>query len=202
MEPHIIGFIRRKAGRWSRRIPGIDGDVDDLVQEGRCALMAAMPRYDPERPLHVYMGGVLDRCYAKILRDVLARKRTPHVDELDAETGEWRSVPCPTIPIDPATIQATTENDVEADLIRGELIAEITDLLYDQLTDVQAHVLDCYLSPEPELYFTARNLSGQYKPNARHIAMFLEIPVTQVEYALKKIKSEARAIIVRLSKGE
>lgn len=200
-EPKIAAFIRRKAKRWSHRIPGSEGDVDDLVQEGRCAVMVALPKFDPNtRPLTVYMGAVLDKCYAKILRDVLAQKRTPHIDEWDVELETWRTVPCPTIPVDPTTIQAMSTTDVEGELIRGQMVAQITDLLYDRLTDIQAHVLDCYLSPEPELYFTARNLSGQYTPNVRHIAMFLKVPVTQVEYAVKKIRAEARAIIERLER--
>jgi len=202
-EPQIVAFIHRKAIVWSERIPGPDGDVDDLMQEGRCALLAALPGYDPSRgrPLHVYLGGVLDNCYGKILRDVLAQKRTPHIDEWDEDRGEWTSVPCPTIPVDPADIHtAAYDVDMEENLARSERVAEITDRLYARLSDIQCHILDCYLSPEPELYFTARNLSGQYMPNIRHIAMFLEVPVTTVEYGVKKIRAEAARIIARVAR--
>jgi RNA polymerase sigma factor (sigma-70 family) len=188
----VIGLIKAKARRWARRFPDRDGDVDDLVQEGRCALLAALPGYDPEvRPLNVYIGSVLDRCYARILRDALTQKRNPHVWEVDPETGDRHRVPAPTVPV--WEVEVDDGRDLEADVDHSRRVRWTLMKLIECLNPLERRVLECYVSPPADLIRTAANLTDRRGITAGHVALYLGVTRTKVEHAVRKIRREGTA---------
>lgn len=78
-------------------------DEDDLRAEGRAALLAALPKYDPaaDASVQTYAKGVLAKKYGNILREALAWKRRPHMKQTDSQ-GVAQLVACPTLHLDAA----------------------------------------------------------------------------------------------------
>jgi hypothetical protein len=210
-EGQVIQFIRSKARRWSARGAG---DVDDLVQEGRLALLSALEKWDPAvGPLHKYLGRVLDNTYGSMLAFVLAQRRAPYVWERDEAEGEWKRVPYPVLGISappnrtPGDFDSdgmflgglspiigsglVDENTPEELAVTSETAGKANNILIritHRLTDIQKGVLGCIVRPPAGLLITARNLTGAYEVRLCHIAMYLGITKNQVDHSIAVIR--------------
>ncbi len=177
VEPTMINLIRHKAERWHRKGAG---DVDDLVQEGRVVLVNVIETFDEQKgkPFHVYLGKCLDFRYHEILRNALTQQRTPHIWEL--EGTDWRRVPCPTFSLDDLCREPEMTINVDEMIEAKRLLIA----LQFNLSPEHRRVLECLIRPPPELIATARNMTGSYKVEYKHIAIYLGVTVDTVKYAV------------------
>jgi len=86
------GLIKTKA-RYVQRYTVPTLGVDDAIQEGRLALLAAMLRFEYNRShgdLRRYVGRVLDNTFRGMITEALARSRMPRVTYMDGDTWAER----------------------------------------------------------------------------------------------------------------
>jgi RNA polymerase sigma factor (sigma-70 family) len=216
VEPKLIGFIKTKARRYASRGNGIL-DFDDLLQEGRCALMHALGSFDPERgkPLHVYLGRILDNTYRDMLHNALNPTNCPHIWR-HGEDGEWQKVPHPAMSLEGASEEsedapahqvvdeATPDPEAAARTSESDMRAKVFVLrLHRRLNEREKAVLACIRQPDAGLLITARNLTGGYRINNIHIAAYLGITRCQVDASLHAVRKAACDILVEMSeKGD
>ena len=211
-EPKMLGLIKTKARRWHTRGAG---PFDDLVQEGRCALLQVLRTHDPDlRPIHVYLGKVLDNKYGQMLESVLTQKRTPHIWEQEGD--EWRLIPYPALSLDaPALSHGDGERSVDLVADAG-MTPEQTAIVHDKevqakvllirlrarLSPKQRRVLDCLIKPSGNLAITARNLTGgSQRVCNTHIAAYLRTTKNSVDHAILMIRRNARVLIAEMAEG-
>lgn len=211
-EPKLIGFIKTKARRYAQRGGGLL-DYDDFVQEGRCALMHALGSYDPERgkPLHVYLGRIIDNTYRDMLHRVLNPTNCPQIWR-HGEDGEWQKVPHPALALDgsgedgdEAAFQVEDGNpspEAHMESSESEMRAKVFVLrLHRRIGEREKAVLGCIRQPDAGLLITARNLTGNYNINNIHIAAYLGITRCQVDGSLHAIRKAACEILVWMSEN-
>lgn len=203
--------IARRARRWSRMGAG---DPDDLAQEGRIALLDALPKFDETRgDLEVYAGRVLNSRFGNLLRDALRWKRRPHITD-HAPDGSRRSIPCPTLSIETVSsepkedprrsgrlhfeIVPSPDPDPEAVAFHAERLEEIARtiaIVREKLTPTEGLVLDAYLRPSAALLVTARNLGTAERAEISQIALFLGLSHSTVDGALRRVRRLAAGVV-------
>jgi DNA-directed RNA polymerase specialized sigma24 family protein len=213
---NVINLIKYKARRWAGRFPPADADVDDLVQEGRAALLKGLESWDASKgPLHKFLGVVLDNTYSSLLAKVLAQRRFPYIWEKDEDSGDWRRIPIPLLSVDVVMDGDSSKDDkwattpsglMEEETPEGYAITseiarradEILLRLPARLTDVQRGVLECLVRPPAALAITARNLTGGYEVRQSHIALYLDITKNQVDHSVAVIRRNIIELIAEL----
>jgi RNA polymerase sigma factor (sigma-70 family) len=174
------------------------GEEDDLVQEGMITLASAFERFDGARAnAKTYARGVLKRKYSKALRDAKRQKRVPQVWQ-ETPTGR-RLILCPMVSLDEITVRYRHELEDESAWPETAAIEEIDQSetirhIMECLNPFQAQVLRLWLAPTAGLLATARNLTGEYTVQQKHIAIYLGVPASRVETVLKKV----RALVISL----
>lgn len=218
IEKMVRPVVRHMARAYARAGAG---EEDDLFQEGLITLSAAFARFDGGRAnARTYARGVLSRKYNNALRDAKRQKRAPRVWE-QSEKG-WKLVPCRTVSLEGLAGNAVTAGYWEGSEVgrrrfgggqftapvderpgpEAEAVEEIdqSEAIRDVmacLTPFQEKVFRLYLAPSAGLLATAWNLSGNYTVQIRHLAIYLGVPASRVEVALREI----RAIVSSLDAG-
>lgn len=207
-EPTLRPVIRRLAKRWSDRGAG---EVDDLVQDGSAAILAALGKYDHRRAnLRTYAAGILQRAYSKALRDRLRHRRTPRIWQRSEEG--WALVPCATVSLDAPHLSNRDRHetsdgpqkvgdrlrddgaDPEACAVQSGTQRESLAFVARHLSEFQREVLRLYLRPSPGLLAVARNLSGTYDVTLPHLAAYLGVPFSRVDYAMRQVRKTVVAL--------
>lgn len=201
--------VKQRAHLWSRRGAG---DPQELEQEGRLALLAALPKFRPGGDLRGYGRGVLDKRFGNALRELLRWKRRPHITDRTA-TGERRSIPCPTLSIeqprkeyDPDYLSLVEHIpaqglDPEETALRAEHLRRISQVMThvrERLTSAERTILDAYVSPPAALLVTARNLGTGNHAEISQIALFLGVTHSTVDAALRRCRRLAASILWEL----
>jgi RNA polymerase sigma factor (sigma-70 family) len=189
------------------------GDEDDLIQDGLVALADAFRRFDGTRAnARTYARGVLTRKYNNALRDARRMKRVPMVWKVD-ERGR-RQVPCPLVSLDqlmmdareslnaasrarrfdgfsePIEQRAGPETEAVEEIDQSDAIRTVLECL----DPFQAKVFRLWLCPSAGLLATARNLTGCYTVQVRHIAIYLGSTTSRVEGALREVRTLVAAL--------
>lgn len=184
IRPVLLHMARRFAG-------GNPAEADDLYQTGSIALLSAINDYRPERgEVGPWAREVLRRTFSKLIRDRCRKRRTPHV-WAQTESG-WEFVPVGTTTLDgadditPAPDQTPEEQAAERERERAALAR-----VHRKLTPFQRKVLDLYLAPTPALLAVARNTTGGFKIDQKHLAAVLGVPLSRIDYAIRQIRRVA-----------
>ena len=154
-----LRLIRFHAGRYA-----LNGDVDDLVQEGLIALLAAIPQYDPT--LQRSFSTFAQVCICNRMRSFVRRElRMPapaeeYLNELDAQ-GEM---------VDPET--------PETIFIKKESFAHARMQVMAMLSDREWEILQCMLS------------GMSYAEAAERLGL----TVKAVDNAMQRIRRKMRAV--------
>ena len=208
VEPKLMGFIKNKARTYTAKGGGLL-DYEELVQEGRCALMHALGSYDPGKgkALHVYLGRILDNTYRDMMIKVLSPTNCPRIWRRTEE--KWERVPYPTLSMDAARELDEEPEQIPDDGIdpetaacnaESELRAKVFLMrLRQRLSPRECEVLECVRQPDAGLLTTARNISNSYNVTNQHIAAYLGISKGQVECAIGNIRRTSSAILMELS---
>jgi RNA polymerase sigma factor (sigma-70 family) len=189
MDSRLDRVVLLRARAWAANGAG---DVDDLAQEARIALLDAVPRWraDGGATLETYVARVCDRRFSKLLREATRQRRRPGIWVERDGTRKW--VPCQTVSFDP--MYSDTSPSPEDALIsreqeqeRARIVAEVLARIRAQLAPAQVRVLDAYLDPPAALCIAARNL-GHSGVGPSSIALYLGLPESVVMTALRRAR--------------
>lgn len=215
VEPDLLRMMRCRARQAARR--GLC--EDDIFQEMRCAVLAALPAWDPNKlELTAFMSVVIHRAFVKQLVSSRSWKSNPKIMVRDEETGQMKQIPCPTVSMTELTQRsphptvgaaaATAEHAAVYDLDRRreftdpgagpEEVYEASCVLARRKTRVDA--IRAALSPmhrrvldtllEPPAELHALGRNLGSSPfKTPVLAAYLRVPRDKVEYAIKRIRA-------------
>lgn len=192
VEQKMLPFIRAKAAKL-KRLSGMD--FDDVVQEGRMALLKGITKYASrggDKELERYVGRVLTNAFHLLLYEQMAQCRMPKaVVQLD---NEWVKISVPPISLDYVMdIQQDKSPNPEEQLNRVDLsdLARLFRLkMFNLLTGRDLDVFNCKVNPPMDLLIMIRNLGGDYNktPSNVHIAKYLGVNKSAIDYSLHNIR--------------
>lgn len=173
---------------------GLDGmDVDDAIQEARLMILLSMRRYDFNKgDLASYMSRVVTNTCNALYHKTTQWRRMPRVEVRDEQTGEIKAVPTRPGSYDQ---RAEAGDEAPADFPSPDArldwqesvdqASELEHAIFQALDEREAQVLRCRLHPPPEL----RKIVGEGDPSNVHIAEYLGISKSQIDWALYKIRN-------------
>lgn len=192
MEP-IIRAKSWKISRW------LDIDIDDAIQEGRIALLAAMARFDYNKSggkLDNYIAKVITNTYNGIMYDILNSARMPRAT-VRGPDGDWVEVPRPPMSLDGLLdVGYEPESNLAApdrEIMEGANLGAIKKFKMRVMFSLKKRDRDvfmCKVNPPVDFLKMVENLEGDIdKPTNIHIAKYLDLGKNAVDLSLFRIRS-------------
>jgi len=196
----MMPLIRRKASMAQRAVAGMD--FDDLVQEGRLAILSALASYDEKKgPWRKYVGVVLKNTFNGLIGHSRAHCRMPRM-LVDGEAGEKRLAPVAPASLDDVAEPSAEEENAEEQaqlLEKKKQVFEAHRRIRKRLKPNYCAVYDCMVTPSAEFMKFVRDMGGNPdKPMLEEIAAYVGISKQSVDYGIHRI----RMLFVELTKGE
>ncbi len=191
LERTMLPLIKAKARRIKKFTGGVD--MDDAIQEGRLALLAALAKHDPNKgPLDRYVSVCLNNAYNGLLYKMLSVTRMPRA-VVRAPNGEQMSVPYPPLLLGNMDMAVSDEYftpEIECQHTEMEEQARIFKLkLLNNLKGRDRDVFECRTNPSVDFLKMVQNVNGNiYAPTIQHIAQYLGVSKNSVDWSLYKIK--------------
>jgi RNA polymerase sigma factor (sigma-70 family) len=210
VESAMLPLIKMKANRVWQCHHGID--YDDVVQEGKVALLSAMTGYDYNKgDLRPYLSSVLDNTYKIMIHEMLCPSRMPQ-RKLPVKPGEVQTTKHASIqslwPVSLDGILANSEQGAER--LKGSIDLAIKtpspeDMAVFKDKEKQArafrlamlkclkrrerHVFFCRINPPSALLKMAERAGNNRQgPTNLHIAEYLGLSKNSVDWSLHKIR--------------
>jgi len=208
LEREMMPLIKAKASK-IRKFAGYE-DMDDALQEGRLALLAALIGYDEEKGngLSKYVGTILDNTYRHMLYRMLSETKVPYAIEQTIEGG-WMKRPSRPVSLslldedgyeflEPVSSRQSPEDEVlEGQLKEQARLFKLK--LLNTLKGQHKIVFECKTNPPVEFLKMVSNMGGDiYKPTNIHIAKYLGVTKNSVDTSLYRI----REIFTAMARGE
>lgn len=192
LERTMLPLIKAKARRIRKFTGGID--MDDAIQEGRLALLAALVKYDPNKgPLDRYVGVCLNNAYNGLMYEMLSVTRMPRAI-VRGDSGEWEALPCPPLSLDnlDGTYPDQVTPESECQDLELKTHARVFKLkLLNGLKGRDRAVFECRTNPPVDFLKMVQNVCGDiYAPTIPHIAQYLGVAKNAVDWSLYKIKAQ------------
>lgn len=213
LERTMLPLIKAKARRVRKFTGGLD--MDDAIQEGRLALLAALSKYDADKgPLDRYVGVCLNNAYRGMVYEMLTKTRMPRAI-VRGDGGEWEERPVPPLslsglmdPDEPGNY-ALTRAMIDHDMPTPEGFTQHEELeaqarifklkLLNSLKGRDKDVFECRTNPPVDFLKMVQNVGGDiHSPTIPHIAQYLDVSKNTVDWSLYKIK----ASFTRMARGE
>jgi len=220
LERQMLPFIKAKAKKVKRFVHGLD--MDDAIQEGRLALLAALIRYDYNKgEFQRYAGKVLDNTYNDMMYGMLMQSRMPRAVVRDYN-GEWVEKAQPPLSMNSLMGEMEYESAVLGSPWRrksrrglisktvdpyegtknGELEeqAKVFNLkMLNSLTGRDKDVFECRTNPSVDFLKMVQNIGGNiYEPTNLNIAQYLGVDKNAVDWSLYKI----RAVFTKMARNK
>lgn len=186
-------IVRSTAERFHRSL-GLS--VEDAVQEGRLALVAALRSYDYNRSrggIYNYVRKSVERAMLGLLYKATSRGRMPAIPVVDEATGEIRLVRrWPTL-LEPGVMEnlpELAELTPERGAEEAEMVGRLQVLkmrLVNSLSTREQAIFSCFAHPTDEFSTFLRNVGAEEITNVE-IAKFLGMSKNSVDWSIHKIK--------------
>jgi RNA polymerase sigma factor (sigma-70 family) len=196
-------IIWSEAKRFLRSLSaGLALSLDDIVQEGRIALMGALPHYDYDKSrggIRSFVRRTVRNAFCALNYAARAQRRQPRT-VVEDEDGTQRHVRLPVESIEASEGRIDPEDAGEGPeqlAIIGEMEERINVLrlrLLVELDDRERAVFECQALPSDEFLSW---LSGQniQRPTIEVIGWYLGLTKNEVDWSVKKIKGLFTSIL-------
>lgn len=202
IEAELMPLIEAKARHFGRYIPNNYFDYDDVVQEGRIALLEVHSKYDSERgEFSSFANVVLNNRFKTMIWKMLTKRRTPR--SFVKSGNKWVETSIPPLCLEMIDVMDCSNfyddknsenylNDpykkVEYEQAKEQVRIFNLKMIYG-LKGTNKQVFECIVNPSIEFLKMVQNVGGDVnKPTNKQIAEFLNIKLNAVLWSISQIR--------------